>query len=304
MARALFARGAKGSLIAELQTGLIREGIPLARIDGDFGQRTHDGVRAFQGRSGVAPTGIVDTDAWVTITGKPVPTLFERCLQITAAFEGHDYTVAAGNWDNAWLTWGVIGFTLKSGRVAEIVQAVAEAAPQCIRTAFGANADTLLDVIDGTPAQKLAWADSISAPPKGHRLIEPWQSAFARFGEFPEVQAVQRACASEMYFLPAVQTAGALGLTTELGIALCFDIHVQNGGVARSVRQGLPPIVAGQPELPRREAIANGVADNAIERFRENVRKRKLAIATGAGEANGVPVVLANWGLDDVTAVV
>jgi hypothetical protein len=34
------------------------------------------------------------------------------------------------------------------------------------------------------------------------------------------------------------------------------------------------------------------------------VRSRKLAIATGAGVANGVNVVLANWGLDDVAAMV
>ena len=121
-----------------------------------------------------------------TLTGTPVPPLFERCLQVTAAFEGHSYTVAAGNWDDAWLTWGVIGFTMKFGRVQEIVRAVAASAPQC------------------------------------------------------------------------VQCAGAYF----------------------------------------------GVADNSKPESRENVRRRKLALATGAGTANGVNVVLADWGLDDVAAVV
>ena len=302
MARALFGKGAKGALIADLQTGLIRQGIPLARADGDFGQRTHDAVRAFQGRTGSPQTGIVNSDEWVSITRRPVPSLFERCLQVTAAFEGHNYTVAAGNWDRAWLTWGIIGFTLKSGRVAEVINAVAASAPHCIHGAFATDAAALLAVMRANAAAQEAWALGISAP-DGRTLREPWQAAFARFGEFAEVQAVQRDVASDKYFTPAVSTAAALGLTTELGIALCFDIHVQNGSVKRSVREALPPM-AGQSERSRREAIANGVANDAVEQFRENVRRRKLALATGSGVANGVQVTLSNWGLDDVPAVV
>jgi peptidoglycan hydrolase-like protein with peptidoglycan-binding domain len=288
-------------LVVELQNGLIRDGQTL-KADGDFGQRTQDAVRVYQARHGAVQTGAVDTDEWTLITGKPVPSLFERCLQLTAAFEGHNYTVAAGNWDKAWLTWGIVGFTMKFGRVQEIVRAVAASAPQCVQSAFGANAAALLAAMSGTEASQKAWALSISAP-GGHKLIEPWHSAFATFGGFPEVQAAQRTCAEQKYFTPAIGTAGSLGLTTELGIALCFDIHVQNGSVAKAVRDALPVLQPGR-ERARREALANGVADNAVAEFRENVRSRKLAIATGAGTANGVQVVLTNWGLDDVAAVV
>ena len=301
MARPLFGKGAKGALIVDLQNGLVREGLALG-VDGDFGRRTQDAVRAYQTSRGAAQTGVVDTDEWTLLTGKPVPPLFERCLQVTAAFEGHDYTVAAGNWDDAWLTWGVIGFTMKFGRVQEIVRAVAASAPQCVQDAFGANASVLLETMSATNEEQTEGAQSISAA-GGRTLVEPWQSAFAAFGGFPEVQAAQRACARERYFNPALAAAGSLGLTTELGVALCFDIHVQNGSVAKAVRDALP-VLGPADQRARREAIANGVADNSKLEFRENVRRRKLAIATGAGTANGVSVVLANWGLDDVAAVV
>ena len=91
------------------------------------------------------------------------------------------------------------------------------------------------------------------------------------------MEAAQRKTAFDGYFMPAVHTASTLGLTSELGIALCFDIHVQNGGVSQAVRGSLPPLVPGAPERIRREAIANAAADHSGEKFRENVRKRKLA---------------------------
>ncbi len=40
--------------------------------------------------------------------------------------------------------------------------------------------------------------------------------------------------ARKQYPRPALETAGRLGFVTELGVALCFDIHVQNGGVKRA----------------------------------------------------------------------
>jgi peptidoglycan hydrolase-like protein with peptidoglycan-binding domain len=301
--RTLFGRGARGALIQDLQRVLVSHGIPLANIDGDFGGHTETAVRDFQSGSGGPATGTVSVDEWTALTGQPLPSLADRCLQVTSAFEGHDYTLAAGNWDGAWLTWGIIGFTLKAGRVQAIVRAVDLAAPGRVTLAFGPNAAALRDIVRGTSIAQKVWAIGISSS-DGRRLVEPWQTAFARFGAFPEVQAAQRKSAFDDYFMPAVHTASALGLTSELGIALCFDIHVQNGGVSTAVRGSLPPLVPGAPERIRREAIANAVADHSAEKFRENVRKRKLAIATGAGVANGIDVVLANWGLAEVPAVV
>lgn len=52
-------------------------------------------------------------------------------------------------------------------------------------------------------------------------------------------------------------------------------------------------------------AVAASAPRCVRDAFGVNARvRRKLAIATGAGTANGVTVVLTNWGLDDVAAVV
>ena len=59
--------------------------------------------------------GCADPFTWERATGQQWPSLFERCLQVTARLEGHGYQMVAGDFDGAGLIWGVIGFTLKHG---------------------------------------------------------------------------------------------------------------------------------------------------------------------------------------------
>jgi hypothetical protein len=118
----------------------------------------------------------------------------------------------------------------------------------------------------------------------------------------PEVQAVQLAMADKDYFQPALVTAGQFALTTELGLALAFDIHVQDGGIKQSARDQIAEereehSINNERDL--RIIIANAVADNASDAFREDVRSRKLTIATGAGSVHGLTFLLRNWGLDE-----
>lgn len=303
MARLLFGRGARGALIRDLQSALSAKGFDPGKVDGLYFGDTEAAVRRFQQADGRPVTAAVSDEEWTAITGASVPDLFSRCLQLTSAFEGHHYTKAAGNWDDAGITWGIIGFTLKHGNLQTIIRAVRDTARHRVDEAFGFHARQLLEIIEAPVERQMAFADSISAG-KGHTLIDPWQKNFAVFGEFAEVQEAQRACARTAYFDPAVETAAALALTSELGVALCFDVHVQNGSVKKVVRDRVLPLPA-KPERARRELIANGVADTAKPEFRENVRLRKMTFATGAGTANGIHVAaIANWGLDEVDAVV
>jgi peptidoglycan hydrolase-like protein with peptidoglycan-binding domain len=295
MSRLLFGRGACGPLIIDLQRALEQKGFDPRGSDGRFGHDTASAVMAFQTAAARTPTGEVSDDDWIAVTGTPAPDIEARCLQLTSTFEGHGYTLAEGNWDGAWLTWGIVGFTLAHGEVQAIIRKAGQVAPHCVQDAFGANAQTLLDIIDASAEEQEAWAQSITA---GVGLQEPWRAGFAAFGGFREVQALQRARAHEDYFVPAVQTAAALGLVSELGLALCFDIHVQNGGVGKSIRQFLANRVPGVAESAVRESLANAVANHARPEFREDVRARKLAIARGSGLVHGSAVVLRRWGLD------
>jgi hypothetical protein len=301
MSRTLFDVGAQGPLIIDLQLSLNERGFDPKASDGIYGKDTAAAVGRFQTSVSHPATGAVTDDLWTAITGAAVPDVEARALQLTSTFEGHGYGLAEGNWDGAWLTWGIIGFTLKHGEVQSIVSNIARQAPACIDGAFGAEAARLLKIIAASPAEQEAWATSIGT---GSHLAEPWRTGFQRFGSFPEVQAEQRARVHHDYFMPALRTAAALRLSSELGIALCFDIHVQNGSVSAGTRDAIARATPSAPELTIREALANAVADRAKPQFQDDVRARKMAIARGQGVVHGRRVVLATWGLDDTPAVV
>lgn len=52
-----------------------------------------------------------------------------------------------------------------------------------------------------------------------------------------------------------------------------------------------------ESKLERRVIIANAVANQARPPFRDDVRSRKLTIATGTGRVHGEMFVLRSWGL-------
>ena len=93
---------------------------------------------------------------------KPIPSLFERCLGLTAAFEGHGFSLAQGNFDGAGITWGIIGFTLKHGQIAGIVQTIQAVRPDLVRLAFEEHTPQLLAILSAPLAEQLAFADSVS----------------------------------------------------------------------------------------------------------------------------------------------
>jgi peptidoglycan hydrolase-like protein with peptidoglycan-binding domain len=299
MSRIFAAPGVRGHIVQGLQLALRAAGSPALEADGVFGPQTALAVSSFQRNCKLPATGIVD-EVTCSHLG-PLPSLEERCLQLTGAIEGHGYTVAVGNTDGAGLTWGIIGFTLKFGQIQQIVAAIASKSPQLVATAFGDLGPELLSVIARPPVAQRRWADSITSPTGA--LDPAWRNAFARFGRVPDVQQEQRRVAYENYFLPARRTAREIGLRTELGAALCFDIHVQNGGINRRARALLADTIrncCSRGEMDLRCAIANAVADAARPRFRDDVRRRKLTIANGHGTVHGLQIVLENWGLAEV----
>ena len=301
MTRTLFARGARGSLVQQVQVKLQQLKLPLDSSDGIFGSNTETALKNYQKFNGLDVTGRVDFDLWPRLTAESVPVLEERSLQLTSAIEGHGYTLAAGNFDGAGLTWGIVGFTVKFGSVQKVLDTVAVEHPGVIRSTF-VDLTKDLERMRNMPIEKqIAFADSISIPGAKFKLVDPWRIAFDRLGSIPEVQEIQRRVAFEQYMKPAKRTAKSLGLTTELGVALCFDVHVQNGGIKPAAMDAIKRSGA-RSEADLRTAIANAVADQARVEWKEDVRKRKLAIATGSGVVHGLSLKLTDWGLDDVAA--
>lgn len=302
MSRVVFSRGARGEIVRRIQFQL---GLPLDQIDGRYGKITADAVTRFQSSSGLDPDGEVDEDTWSKLMQADVPGVKERALQLTAAFEGHGFSLAQGNFDGAGITWGIIGFTLKGGELGRILTQIGTGHPGMLENAFGdASAQRLLQILASDPGQQMDFANSISLGALKAVLAEPWLSGFRVLGEQPEVQQLQLAIVDRDYLEPALKTAGRFNLQTELGIALAFDIHVQNGGIRDAAAQQVRATMEEHPsdrELDLRVAIANAVADTSANlNFREDVRRRKLTVATGAGLVHGEAYVLRNWGLAEL----
>ena len=304
MTRLLFGPGAHGESVRIIQQNLTAAGFDTNGIDASYGHGTFAAVQAFQTKHGLPVTGSVDDATWSLLAANaPIPSLRERCLGLTSTFEGHGYTLAEGNFDGAGVTWGIIGFTLKGGELSQIVKATYAADPALVRDCFGDGTDTLLNVLSQPQDQQLAWADSVSSGASKTTLAEPFKSGFRKLGESSLGQQLQQQRVDADYFHPALATAKAYGLTTELGVALAFDIHVQDGGInstiGNNVRAQMTP---GMTEKDVRVLIANGVADHASAAWREDVRTRKLTVATGEGTVHGVHYLLKNWGLDELPA--
>ena len=307
MPRTWFSQGLQGAIARDIQANLLKQGFFAGDhdkfIDGDFGGHTVAAMTQLQAARSLPQTGAVDDATWGQLTVAPLPTLFERCLGLTASFEGNGYTKIEGNFDGAGLTWGIIGFTLSNGEIQGLLAEIEQTAPGTLARVMGTDLAAQWAARSALPvAQQLAWADSISTGPSKLGLPPSWVDAFQRLGEEPLVQRLQMHHAYDSYFVPAAATASTLGLTTELGLALCFDCHVQNGKARVLAVQDLQRAGRAPTEAQQRAAFARAVASHASPTYQADVLTRKMTVATGAGNVHGRDYALAHWGLDEFPA--
>ena len=223
---AVLARGMRGDLVEQLQAALVRIQVPtdgggqepaLAAIDGDFGRTTQRAIQRVQAKLNRPITGVVDAALWRDLTQTEWPGRFERHLSLVSAFEGHGYTKAAGNWDTAGITWGVIGFTLitrdkvnkktvlKYGPLHGLLKDAFTKHEATMIAAFGdAQAKALKRSLNATPDDLYKFAVEVSDGKKNFALRPEWQNAFALLGKAPEIRELQRALAKSMYYDPAI----------------------------------------------------------------------------------------------------
>jgi hypothetical protein len=308
MARLLFERApagfrtVRGAPIETLQRALTRAGLDTRGTDGIFGNDTETALRAWQQARGRPVTGKVDADTWTALTDSDVPSLFLRALGVTAVFEGHGYTLVVGNFDGAGITWGIIGFTLLNGELVDVLREIRRDGPAAFSTAFGALEDDIVRVMDGSREARRQFAESISIPPEKRKVRPEWKAAFERLGNAPEARAVQLRFA-ENRWRRALTEVGKLGLKTELGAGLCYDVIVQNGSFKPAVRTKIRARMAANPAMTERElrvVMADAVAEASNPRFIEDVRSRKRTCATGEGTVHGAKYRLRGWGVDEV----
>jgi hypothetical protein len=310
MARIFFQRApsgfrtVQGELIKKIQQKLISSGLLHDTDDGVFGGNTETALRSFQQQKQLPVTGKVDDQTWQKLMSSQAPDLKQRCLQLTADFEGTGFTKAVGNFDGAGVTWGIIGFTLSNGELGTLLKTIRSSHPAVFTAAFGDLESKIVQVLNSSHADQMAFANSISVGSSKMRILDVWAKAFEKLGNDPSVQELQLQ-RTQRFFEVAEHDMARFNVQNELGLALCFDIAVQNGGIdateatriKNKINQNHP---ATQQDL--RIIIANVVAENSKPAFIEDVRKRKLTIATAEGTVHGARFAVKTWGLDDLAA--
>lgn len=308
MARILFRRAGsgfrlvRGELIKKVQKILKSENLYDDVLDGIYGGYTERALITYQQQNGLNPSGKIDEATWQKLVRQSLPPIRERSLQLTADFEGTGFTKVVGNFDGAGLTWGIIGFTLSNGELGKLLKEINQQHPNLFQQAFTSLADDLLQILNKSLAEQKIWANSISLGSDKYKVKEPWRSGFETLGSFAEVQAIQIEH-TQHYWDIALRDAQKFNLRTELGLALSFDIAVQNGGIdSHEAAEIQAKINQSSPitEQDIRKIIANVVAEHSNPRWVEDVRKRKLAIATAQGTVHGANYEIKPWGLDEV----
>ena len=306
MSRTLFSRGLRGATASRIQRDLLRQGFssgPVDKfIDGTFGGFTEAALQSLQADRQLNVTGAVDTDTWPELTSDPVPGLFERCLDLTADFEGHGFELLQGNFDGAGLTWGVIGFTLASREIQQLLAEAEAMSPGILDRNLGPLANDWRVIVQQPMKKQLAFADKLSEGAAKASVKHEWKVAFAALGREPVIQRLQMKRAHEGFFVPAQRAAQRLNLVTELGVALAFDVHVQNGGFKSEAFALAASLGDSVSEFELRERLADSVADSGRPGFREDVRARKQTLASGHGVVHGGRYELRAWGLDEFLA--
>jgi hypothetical protein len=289
-------RNVKGPIVQKIQARLNRAGFNAGAEDGVWGHSTVDALKAWQQAQGSEPTAVVDDPVWAGLVGGPLPDLPSRALQLTGVWEGTGYGGANGNFDGQGITWGVIGFTWANGELQGILNEIRGQYPAIFRASFGGLEAEIVSVLAQPRPVQMTWARGISRN-SGNSIDSAWAAAFKALGDTPEVQSIENEHAQH-YWNAGLPFAEDFGLQSEAGLALCFDIAVQNrvtDDMIAEIQQRIGD--QGMSEPDKMQIVAHVVADHANPTYYNDVLKRKLTFATGQGTVHGDLFDIGCWGI-------
>jgi hypothetical protein len=298
--------GSTGDDVRKLESRLKELGLYTGAIDGAFGGGVESAVKSFQIANGLPQDGLVGPQTWSALfPGQNPPTspslsdpLAKRCLSLTGTFETSTgvpdcYCGITGNFDGQGISFGVLQWNIGQGTLQPMLSDMVAQHNDVMQNIFHDNLTVITDMLASPSNEQLEWATTIQDPNR-HTVFEPWNGLFKALGRTPEYQAIQVAHAEKIH-RNAIGMCAKYGLTTERGLALMFDICVQNGTISAAtdakIQADFAVIPAGDPlaaEVARLQSIANRRAEAANPKFVEDVRRRKLTIANGQGTVHSI----------------
>lgn len=237
---------------------------------GTFGELTRQSVLAYRGVAGLGDSPRVDGPLLDHMLRRvPQIPLAARCyLAKTLDFE---FTPLAGvvaltslsesggrfaclnlNTDRCGLSFGIIQWAQRPGRLHELLVAFRKAAPDALAEIAGGPAavDGLI-IHTARPGGGVDPATGATLDPRFDLIREPWRGRFERMGRTLALQKVQMAVALRAFqaSLARLQTV-IPGVTSQRGIAFLLDVANQHGdGGARSICRAVANQRIGEAQL-------------------------------------------------------
>jgi peptidoglycan hydrolase-like protein with peptidoglycan-binding domain len=254
------------------------EGLPglLSPAHGAFGPLTTRRIREFQAAAALAQTGTVDaatlrelvarmpiaprvSQAYVTLVLDFAWSGTTRLVTLTTQFEGAGRFAAANrNHDKAGLSFGLIQWAQRPGRLNELLKAFRQGAPAQFTAIFGLGDAVLADGLIAHTGKAGGGADAngLTTDPRYDLLSEAWLRRFAASALDLSLQKIQFALAIDAFRRSLVTIrAYATAIVSERGIAFMLDLANQHGdGGARDIYRTAAPAIT---EAERLRAIEN-----------------------------------------------
>lgn len=208
-------------------------------------------------------------------------------LSITGAFEGRGFTNLTGDFDDQGLSFGVLQWNFGQGSLNPLLHKMYDRDPAKFSEIFGEHTEKILSIIRSDKTVGMQFARSINDAK--NNIIEPWKSRFIKLGSYKLFQEVQVEFAEQL-INRAKKFCRQFGVKTQRGLALMFDIVVQNGSPPdyKDIHDRIQQAPGGK--VTERELlviIAVAISERCNPKWKEDVLSRKMCIAKGKGMVHG-----------------
>jgi hypothetical protein len=299
-------RGTTGDTVVKLQSRLHELGFYRGPIDGAFGGGTESAVKSFQKTRGLSVDGCVGSDTWAKLFPAEAPPVSDmisrplayRCLALTGSFESSSnppdcFAAITGDFDGQGISFGALQWNLGQGTLQPLLARMVEQHPHVCEEIFHDHLPVIRAMGKASREEQVSFARSIQD--RRCSLDEPWRGMLKTLGRTKECQDMQAEQADTLYNR-AVRLASEYHLRSQRGVALMFDILVQNGSISNLVKAQILQDYAqiretseDGSEAARMKIVALRRSAVVNPRFIEDVRSRKMTIAEGSGVVHGVP---------------
>ncbi|MBM4132944.1 MAG: peptidoglycan-binding protein [Nitrospira sp.] len=300
-----YQRGSKGNEVRQIQSRLKELGFYTGLVDGDFGGGTESAIKSFQKSKRLTLDGVVGPATWAKLFPKeaiPAPAIHAKpvafkCLALTGSFETNApvpdcFAGLSGDFDGQGMSMGVCQWNIGQGSLQPLLKKMDEEHREVVKGIFHDDYPVFAAWLQEEREAQLEWIRGRQDP--RHRLDEPWRGYFKALGRTEEFQQIQTAAADRL-FKKGLALRKKYSLTSDRAAALMFDILVQNGSIGSITEAQIkadfaslnPVPPAEQLEVERMKIVANRRAEAAKSEWMEDVRRRKLTIATGEGTVHG-----------------